>query len=132
MTLATMSSQTPIIQKATIKGQNGFIANEVVMDSIMEVHYAFLSELSKSAQLKIQLKQSQIDVEKLMLKVDFLETKTANLELQKNELHTQLDIKDKKNENDIMYWKAKAKGKFRSFLYGTGLGALVVAIITLL
>lgn len=102
------------------------------MDSIMEVHYAFLSELSKNAQLKIQLKQAQIETEKLLLKIDFLETKTTNLDLQKNELNTQLEIKDKKHDNDMRYWKEKAKGKFRSFLFGTGVGALLIALLTLI
>lgn len=125
-------SQTPIVQKTTVNGENGFIANEVVMDSIMEVHYAFLSELSKNAQLKIQLKQAQIETEKLLLKIDFLETKTTNLDLQKNELNTQLEIKDKKHDNDMRYWKEKAKGKFRSFLFGTGVGALLIALLTLI
>lgn len=127
-----MFSQTPIVQKTTVNGENGFIANEVVMDSIMEVHYAFLSELSKNAQLKIQLKQAQIETEKLLLKIDFLETKTTNLDLQKNELNTQLEIKDKKHDNDMRYWKEKAKGKFRSFLFGTGVGALLIALLTLI
>jgi hypothetical protein len=102
------------------------------MDSIMEVHYAFLSSLSVNSQLKIELRLVRAENEKLMLSVDFLTNDNTNLKLQNKELHTQLEIKDKMHENDEMYWKQKAKGKFKSFLLGTGLGALVIAILTLI
>jgi len=52
---------------------------------------------------------------------DIIGKTDLRLEAQKNRYETEIDL-----------YKAKAKGKFRSFLLGTGLGALVVAIVAFL
>lgn len=129
---ATAFSQEPIIRKATINGQNGFIANEVVMDSLMEVHYAFLKSLITNSSLAIDLEFLQKKLEKSNLQVDFLTKDNTRLELQKATLTKQLLNKDELHAAEIIYYKEKSKGKLNSFLFGTAAGGLIVAVIIII
>lgn len=127
----SLNSQV-LLEKTVFKGQNAFIGNEVAMDSISETYIRFKATLSEKQQCILQLDISQKENEKLMLENESLKGDNKNLELQKKELTNQLGIKDKIHDNDINFWKEKAKGKFKSFLFGLGVGALVVAMLSLI
>lgn len=129
---ASMYSQKPIIQKTTINGENGFIANEVVMDSIMEVHFKFMETLITNETLIITIDFLNKKIEKLNLQVDFLTSDNSRLELQKSSLKDQLSMKDKIHEVDLLYYKEKSKNWIETFLYGTAAGGLIVAIIAIM
>lgn len=102
------------------------------MDSIATTYLKFRLTLSEKDALLLTIERLQTEFEKLNLQVDYLTKDNSRLELQKATIKSQLDIKDKIHEADIMYYKEKAKGKLTSFLLGTATGALIVAILTLL
>jgi hypothetical protein len=129
---ALMFSQKPIIQKIKINGENGFKANEVVMDSIMEVHYKMVSLVSDSTSLSLKLNKLQLKYDKTLFDLNFYKKDNERLELEKIKFSDQLLIKDKINENDLLYYKNKAKQKWEYFLYGTAVGAIVIALLVLL
>lgn len=131
MMSAMAFSQKPIIRKATIDGQNGFIANEAVMDSIMEVHYAFTKSLITNETLTINLEFLQKKLDKVNLQVDFLTKDNSRLEIQKATLTKQLANKDEQHAIDILYYKEKSKNKFSTFLFGTAAGAVIVSAIVI-
>jgi len=70
--------------------------------------------------------------ERYALKNDYLQSDNERLNdiISKSDLR--LEAQKNKYEAEVDLYKAKAKGRFRSFLLGTGLGALVVAIVAFL
>lgn len=44
----------------------------------------------------------------------------------------QIENNSKRHETELELWKAKARGRFTNFLLGTSVGALIVAILTLI
>ena len=125
-------SQTPLLEKTQYKGNNAFIGNEIVMDSIFSKYKAYEFLLIKYDSLQIGYNLNLIKLEKTELERDQFKSKSENLILMKGALEQRFDNLEKKNETEIAYYKEKAKGKFKSFLLGTALGGLVVAILTLL
>ena len=117
------------LKKTQFGNENGVLMNEVAMDSISRKLIRFNKCLSDNAQITLELMLAQKTNEKLVIENEFLKSDIAKSQLQHNELQKQLEIKEKLNQNDIMYWKQKAKGRFRAFLLGTGLGGLVVALL---
>lgn len=129
---ATAFSQKPIIRKATIDGENGFIANEVVMDSIMEVHYSFIKSQITNESLNINLELLQKKLEKLNLQVDFYVKDNSRLQLQISSLKNQMTFMEKSHEIDLLYYKEKSNNWLSTFLYGTTAGGLIVTLIIIL
>src|SRR5690606_26234419 len=125
--LMSVSVNSQVLLKKTVwNNENAFIGNEAAMDSISETYIKFKSQLSLNSQLRLEIKLKDAEIGKLNLQVDFLTKDNSNLSLQNNELQSQLDIKDKLHEADLMYWKDKSKGKLQTFLLGTAAGALIV------
>lgn len=124
-------SQTPIIRKAIIDGQNGFEANAVFMDLIMEEHYRFARSLITNDSLQITIEFLNKKLERVNLQVDYLIQDNTRLEIQKSTLSKQLENKDEQHAIDLLYYKEKSKGKLNSFLFGTAAGGLIVAIIAI-
>ena len=89
----------------------------------------FKLSLSKVAQFKLQLKLLQAKFDRSKIQVNFLTVDAERLELEKTELKLQLDTKDEIHAIDLLYYKEKAKGKFKAFLFGTATGAVIVAIL---
>ena len=93
--------------------------------------------------LRFQILESQI--ESLKLQITLKENKIASGEVVREKLQNELRqletikaIKDEQfdnskliHENEILYYKEKAKGKFTAFLLGTTVGAIIVAILSL-
>ena len=129
----SVSGYSQISLKKTQFGDgNGVLMNEVAMDTISKKLIRFNQCLSENTRLLLELQLAEQKIEKMVLENDFLKSEVANSELQQKELNNQLEIKDKIHANDINFWKEKSKGKFRSFLLGTGIGALAIAIIMLI
>lgn len=85
--------------------------------------------MSKVAQFKLELQLLQAKFEKSQIQINFLTGDVERLDLEKTELKKQLAIKDEIHAIDLLYYKEKAKGKFKSFLFGTAAGAVIVAIL---
>ena len=117
------------LEKTTINGENWFRGNEATMDSIYVTYNKFKLSLSKVAQFKLQLKLLQAKFDRSKIQVNFLTVDAERLELEKTELKLQLDTKDEIHAIDLLYYKEKAKGKFKAFLFGTATGAVIVAIL---
>ena len=102
------------------------------MDSINLKYLRFnvLQSTIESLRLQIALKDNKLSAsevikQKFEADIKRLETMYAiKEEQQKNNLLI--------HENEVLYYKEKAKGKFTSFLLGTTVGAILVALISLL
>ena len=125
---ASVNSQV-LLKKTLWNNENAFIGNEAAMDSISETYMKLEATLSDNASYKLKFQLAQKKIEKLNLQVDFLTKDNSSLSLQNTELQSQLIIKDKLHEADLMYWKDKSKGKFQTFLLGTAVGALIVTLL---
>lgn len=100
------------------------------MDTISLKILRFNLLLSQYYAIKIELEQSKKENEKLMVSVDFLTTDNSNLKLINTNLIEQFDIKEIKHSTEVELWKSKAKNRFKSFLFGTSIGALAVILLT--
>lgn len=122
-------SQIQLEKYTTSNGENWFKGNEAAMDSIYVTYNKFKLSLSKVEQFKLELQLIQAKFERSQMQVSFLTGDVERLELEKTELKTQLDTKDEVHAIDLLYYKEKAKGKFKAFLFGTAAGAVIVAIL---
>lgn len=128
----SLFSQVPIINKIQINGENGFEANEIVMDSIMYTSKLLKLCNSDKTLLQIEIKKIQLSFTKVNLELTYKKIDSARLELQVKELKTLQTTNKKLYETDIMYYKQKAKGKLQSFLLGTAIGGVIIAILTII
>lgn len=130
--MSVSASSQILLEKTVYKGENAFIGNEAAMDSIASMYIAFKSQLNENSKLLVEISLLTKKLEKLNLQVDFLQKDNNRLELQKQTLNDQISIKQQLYETDLMLWKEKAKGKFRSFIFGTAIGGIIVVILHLL
>ena len=126
------NSQVSLPIKTVYNGDNAVIISEAHMDTISLKILRFNLLESRHDATLIELEQSRKENEKLMVSVDFLTNDNSRLKLINTTLIEQFDIKEKQHETEIELWKSKARGRLKSLLLGTGIGALVVALLTLL
>ena len=120
------------LKKTVINGENAFIGNEIAMDSIMETYFKFKNSLSERTQFLLEIKLLETRLEKMNLDVDFLSSDNITLKSINEKLEDRLTVQEEIHQTDVLYYKEKAKGKFSAFLLGTGLGAIIVALLTIL
>ena len=131
--MASLSySQTPLLDKILYKGNNAFVGNEIVMDSIFNKYKDYEFLLIKHDSLKIKHSLVLITLKKTNLELEFLKKTNESLTESNNIFEQRFNNQTDKHETEILYYKEKAKGKFKAFLYGTAIGGLIVAILTLL
>lgn len=102
------------------------------MDSIYYKYKAFET-------LKIEIDSIKLDNSVIKSKFNLSELKLSNktkdndklIKLNSN-LQSQLENRQQKHDTEILYYKEKAKVKFKYLFLGTGLGAFLVAILTIL
>lgn len=102
------------------------------MDSVnlKYLKYDLLYSVTNSFQSRFDLLQAEL--EKSKLETNFYQIENTKLKQLNNNNQSLLETNQKIHDNEILYYKEKAKGKFTSFLLGTSLGALIVTILTLL
>lgn len=125
-------SQEPLLEKIQYKGSNAFVGNEIVMDSIFNKYksWEFLSITVDSLKIRTDLLLKEL--EKIKIESDMFRKKSETLIDINKTFEDRIDNQAQKHETEILYYKEKAKGKFKSFLLGTGIGGLIVAILTLI
>ena len=102
------------------------------MDSVNLKYLKFdlLYGITKSFQARFDLFEAEL--EKSKLELDFYKTENTNLKTLNANNESLLETNKKIHDNEILYYKEKAKGKFKSFILGTSIGALIVTLLTLL
>lgn len=125
-------SQAPLLEKTLYKGNNAFIGNETTMDSIFSKYKAYEFLLIAHDSLKIGYGLKLLEIEKLGLERDMYRASSENMDIMNGTMKLRFENLEKKNETEVQYYKEKAKGKFKIFLYGTVAGGLIVSILTLL
>ena len=102
------------------------------MDSVNLKYLKFdlLYGITKSFQSRFDLFQAELDKSKL--ETNFFKLENTKLKTLNNKSETLLETNQKIHDNEVLYYKEKAKGKFTSFLLGTSIGALIVTLLTLL
>ena len=121
-----------IPKKVEFNTGHGVLISDVHMDSINLKYLRFRVLESRHDATLIELEKSKKENEKFMVSVDFLTNDNSRLKLMNTNLTEQFDIKQKQHDTEIELWKSKARGRLKSLLLGTGIGALVVALLTLL
>lgn len=111
---------------------NAVLFNESQMDSVNLKYLKFdlLHSITKSYEARFDLITSEL--EKSQLEIDFLKTENSKLNQLNDNNESLLDTNQKIHDNEILYYKEKAKGKFKSFLLGTSIGVMVATILNLL
>lgn len=109
---------------------NGVLINETHMDSInlKYLKSSLLFSQKQSLENKVELQQKQLNLNKLT--IDYLEDDNLSLKTLSTNKDRYIENQKTVHENETLYWKEKAKGKFRSFLFGTAAGAVIVVILT--
>lgn len=126
------NSQGSLPLKTVYNGENAVIISEANMDTISLKILRFNLLVSRYDAVVIELEKSRKENEKLMVSVDFLTNDNASLKLINTNILEQFDIKEKQHQTEVELWKSKARGRFKSLLLGTGIGALIVALLTFL
>lgn len=122
-------SQSPLLEKIQYKGNNAFVGNEIVMDSIFAKYKNFEFLRIKYDSLNIFSKLTLVSLKKLELERNFFKTKSENLTTTNIVFEKRLENQTEKHETELLYYKEKSKGKFKTLLYGTAIGGLIVAIL---
>lgn len=129
---SNMIFSQPFFKKTLWNNEPAFIGNKAAMDSIAETYIKFKKQLSINNQLELEISLLRLKADSILLEANFYKQDVLRVEGLTNELKTQMKIQDEKHENDILFYKSKAKGKLKTFLSGTALGALIVAVIALI
>ncbi len=131
--MASLSySQSPLLEKTQYKGNNAFVGNEIVMDSIFNKYKSYEFLLIKYDSLSITHGLTLISLEKAQLGNIFYEKLSTDLKLSIQTIQQRIDNQNNKHDTEILYYKEKAKGKKKAFLYGVGVGGLIIAILTII
>lgn len=125
-------SQTSLPIKTKYQGQNAVIISEAQMDSISMTYMRYRLSLSKNKAMQIKLELTAAELDKSQVSIDYYKSDNQRLELLNSNLKNQLQTKDDLHAIEISKYKTKAKGKFNSFLLGTGVGALLVAVLVVI
>jgi len=117
--------------KANLNGLNAVLISETHMDSInlKYLRFQILESKIESLKLQITLKENKIASGEVVR--EKLQNELRQLETIKAIKDEQFDNNKLIHENEILYYKEKAKGKFTAFLLGTTVGAIIVAILSL-
>lgn len=129
---ASAHSQSLFPVKTQYKGYDAIMISVAQMDTISVKLLRFKVLQSKFDALLINNEALAINNQKTFLELGFYKKSNADLGLINKELTKQLNIKDAIYNNDKQLWELKAKGKFKYFLYGTALGGIIVALLTIL
>ena len=111
--------------KVRFNDSNAVLISETHMDSINLKYLGYILLYSKNKALNIDFKRMSIELEKADLRVTFLTGDNGSLKLINDKLNERIEIKDKIYDNDMLLWKAKAKGKIKIFLLGAALGIII-------
>ena len=116
--------------KVRFNDSNAVLFNEAQMDSVnlKYLRFNFLYGITKNYESRLELFRSQLKESKLQ--VDIYKTDNDHLKALNLKTESQLKTNDKIHQNEVLYYKEKAKGKFTSFLLGTSIGALIAVILT--
>jgi len=125
-------SQEPLLVKTQYQGKNAFIGNEIVMDSIFSKYKAYEFLTIKNDSLSIKYNLNLLSIEKLKTELALFKKKSENLNNINSVFGKRFENQNQQHETELLYYKEKAKGKFKAFLYGTAIGGIIVAILTLL
>lgn len=102
------------------------------MDSISVRLLRYKTYKATFSVLSLQIDSLTLQLERTWLTNDFLTTDNSRLKLIVDKTDERLETQKKIFGIDIEIYKAKAKGKFKAFLYGTVLGALILSLLTLI
>lgn len=80
--------------------------------------------------LSLQIDSLTLRLERTWLKNDFLTNDNKSLQLIIDNANERLEVQEKIYETDLEVLRIKAKGKFKTFLYGTAIGALILTLLT--
>jgi len=102
------------------------------MDSIFNKYKSYEFLLIKYDSLSITHGLTLISLEKAQLGNIFYEKLSTDLKLSIQTIQQRIDNQNNKHDTEILYYKEKAKGKKKAFLYGVGVGGLIIAILTII
>lgn len=131
--MASLSySQTPLLVKTQYQGENAFLGNEITMDSIFATYknYEFLKIKYDSLSVATRLREIQFNA--LKIELEQFKKKTEVLGDLNSVFEKRFENQTKLHDTEILYYKEKAKGKFKAFLLGTTIGALIISILTII
>ena len=135
-TALTMSgllySQNSLPKQTQFRGENAVLISVPQMDTIS---VRLLQNKTYRATFKVftlQIDSLTLQLERTWLTNEFLTGDNNRLKLIVDKTDARLETQKQIYETDIEIYKAKAKGKFKVFLYGTVIGALIVSILTLI
>lgn len=132
MNVNSSYSQKPLLQPIKIGNENGFKANEVVMDSIFETYNNFEKLKISSDSLHLEVTVLKADISRLVASINSLQSENQHLIYLKKNLKKRVAISEEKRTTEVALWKTKAKGKLKSFLYGTSVGAFIALVLTII
>jgi hypothetical protein len=118
--------------KVKINREDGVLINAALMDFINLKYLKFnvlygRANLLFASRLVLLNSLEQKNIENLHLK-----SENQNLNLLVKNTKAQKDNSESIYENKLLYYKEKAKGKFKAFLLGTSIGAVVATLLILL
>jgi hypothetical protein len=116
--------------KARFNDSNAVLISEKHMDSInikyLNYNLVFSQKTSLENQIELLLKEG----ESTKITINYLKQDNQNLKSINDNQQKYIDNTEKIHEHEILYLKEKSKGKFRSFILGTSVGATLIILIT--
>jgi len=125
-----MYSQTLLPKQIHYIGENAVVISVPQMDTISVRLLRYKRSKAINYRLSLQLDSLTLELERTWLKNDFLTNDNKSLQLIIDNTNERLEVQEKIYKTDLEVLRIKAKGKFKAFLYGTAIGALIITLLT--
>lgn len=127
---ASLYSQDLLPKQTQFGGNNAILISVPQMDSISIRLLRYKRSKATNFRLSLQIDSLTLRLERTWLKNDFLQKDNLRLQTIVDKTDERLEVQEKIYETDLEVLKIKAKGKFKAFLYGTAIGALIITLLT--
>lgn len=126
----SLYSQNSLPKQTQFRNKNAVLISVPQMDTISVRLLRYKTVKATNYAFTLQLDSLTFVLERTWLKNVLLTYENTKLQLIIDKTDERLEVQEKIYETDLVAWKIKSKGKFKAFIYGTAIGALIIALLT--
>ena len=126
----SLYSQSSLPKQTQFRNKNAVLISVPQMDTISVRLLRYKTVKATNYSFTLQLDRLTLILERTLLKNTSLTNDNKSLHLIIDKTEERFMVQEKIFETDLEVWIIKSKGKFKVFLYGTAIGALIILLLT--
>lgn len=126
----SLYSQSSLPKQTQFRNKNAVLISVPQMDTISVRLLRYKTVKATNYSFTLQLDSLTLILERTWLKNTSLTNDNKSLHLIIDKTEERFMVQEKIYQTDIETWKIKSKGKFKVFIYGTAIGALIILLLT--